>query len=141
MDGLTVNTRLVIPEAELRESFAKSGGPGGQHVNKTETKVELRWSIKASGALTEADRDWLIKRLGDRLIGDGELLVTAGDERSQSRNRSEARRKLAAVVRDALVRPRKRRATRPSRAAIERRLGEKKRRASLKSQRSRDHDD
>ncbi|MBT8496338.1 MAG: aminoacyl-tRNA hydrolase [Deltaproteobacteria bacterium] len=141
MDGLTVNSAVTIPEAELRESFAKSGGPGGQHVNKTETKVELRWSVSESKALTDSDRQWLMQRLGDQLTSEGELLVTAADERSQSRNRSEARRKLAAMVRDALVRPRRRRATRPSRAAVERRLTDKRKRSETKAGRSKRHDD
>lgn len=141
MDGLVITDALTIPEAELEESFARSGGPGGQHVNKTETKVELRWSVADSSVLTEVDRDWLMKRLSDRLTASGELLVTAGDERSQSRNRADARRKLAALVREALVRPRRRRATRPTRSSVERRLSDKKRRGEIKAGRKRRDDD
>ena len=141
MDGLVITDALTIPEAELEESFARSGGPGGQHVNKTETKVELRWNVAESSVLTDVDRDWLMKRLSDRLTASGELLVTAGDERSQSRNRADARRKLAALVREALVRPRRRRATRPTRSSIERRLSEKKRRAEIKAGRKHRDDD
>lgn len=140
MSGLVVTSRVTIPEAELSESFAKSGGPGGQHVNKTSTKVELRWSIATSEALSEDDRAWLLERLASQLTSDGELLITAADERSQSRNRSEARRKLAATVREGLVRPRRRRRTRPTKGSIERRLQEKRRRAEVKQSRGRTPD-
>ena len=141
MDELVITDAVRIPASELSESFARSGGPGGQHVNKTETKVELRWSIARSTALSEADRTWLLERFKDRLTSEGELLVVAGDERSQSRNRAEARRKLAAVVRDGLRRPRRRRATRPTRSSVERRLSDKKRRGNIKDQRRRTDDD
>jgi len=141
MDDLIINDALSIPAAELGESFARSGGPGGQHVNKTETKVELRWSIAQSAALSEIDRAWLLERLADRLTADGELVVVAGDERSQSRNRAEVRRKLAAVVREALLRPRRRRPTRPTRSSIERRISDKKHRGGVKDGRRRSDDD
>jgi len=141
MDELVINDVIRIPAAELSESFARSGGPGGQHVNKTETKVELRWSIAQTTALSEVDRAWLLERLADRLTAEGELVVVAGDERSQSRNRAEARRKLAALVREALRRPRRRRATRPTRSSIERRISDKKHRGGVKDGRRWTDDD
>ena len=135
MDDVAINGQLVIPAAELTESFARSGGPGGQHVNKTATKVELRWDVKGSEVLDESTRLRLLARLGDRLTGDGELIVVCGDHRSQHRNRETARERLAAIVRGALVRRKRRVKTRPSRRAVERRLQSKKQRGQRKRDR------
>ncbi len=134
-DDVAVNERLIIPAAELRESFARSGGPGGQNVNKVASKVELRWSPAESSALTAADRSWLLAKLRSRLTTDGELVITSSRTRDQSRNRVDARDKLAAILRQALERPKARRPTRPSRGSRERRLAGKKRRASVKQAR------
>ncbi len=135
VDDLTVNDRLIIPGAELRVSFARSSGPGGQNVNKVETKVELRWSPAESGALTARDREWLLKRLATRLTGAGDLLVTSSRTRDQGRNRADARDKLAMTLRHALERPKLRKRTRPGRGAVERRIREKKRRSRTKQDR------
>lgn len=141
MPDLVIDERRSIPEAELRESFARSGGPGGQAVNKQETKVELRWRPAQTEALSDADRTWLVKRLAGRLTGEGDLVVTSTRTRDQARNRDDARAKLAAIVRDALVRPKTRRATRPSRGARERRLQAKKRQGDKKRGRRAPGDD
>jgi ribosome-associated protein len=135
VEDLKVTERLTIPGRELRESFARSGGPGGQHVNKTETKVVLRWAPGTSEVLSDEDRRWIAGRLARKVTGDGDLVVTSDRTRDQTRNREDARRKLAALVRRALERPRPRKKTRPSRGARERRLGEKKRRGRIKEQR------
>ncbi len=123
---------MRIPAEELRESFTRSSGPGGQHVNKVATKVELRWTPADSTALSEADRVWLLARLLGRLTTGGELIVVAAGSRDQVRNRREARDKLAALVRSALARPKRRKKTRPTRASKERRLSAKRRRGEVK---------
>ena len=125
----------MIPGDELAETFSRAAGPGGQNVNKVASKVELRWSPVASRALGAADRAWLLERLADRITSSGDLVVRASRTRDQARNRAEARERLVELVRAALVRPRKRVATRPGRGAIERRLAGKKRRAKLKQTR------
>jgi ribosome-associated protein len=126
VEDVVINDALTIPAAELAVGFARSGGPGGQHVNKTETKVELRWRLAESAVLTERDRTWLLRKLSTRLTADGELLVVSSGSRSQSANRREATDRLAEIVRAALIRPKPRKKTRPSRGAIERRLKAKR---------------
>ncbi len=135
MEDLPVSDRLVIPARELRVSFARSGGPGGQNVNKVETKAELRWNLGQSEAVSDADRAWLLKRLASRLTGEGDLLVTSSRTRDQSRNRDDARRKMAETLRKALERPKRRKKTRPSAGAVAERLSEKRRRADAKKRR------
>ena len=114
---------------------ARSGGPGGQHVNKTSSKVELRWNVLESGVLTDADRDWLAKRLASRLTDAGDLIVQADAHREQGRNLGDALERLATIVRDGLRRPRPRKKTRPTRGSQERRLTEKRERGETKRQR------
>ena len=137
MAGLVVSERIIIPEAELEESFSRSSGPGGQHVNKTSTQAELRWNPGASAVLSTRDRAYLLGRLRSQLTQSGDLVVKSSATRVQSRNRADARTKLAHVVRRALMRPKRRVRTRPSRGSIERRLTRKKSRAELKSRRKR----
>lgn len=134
-DDLRVTRAIAIPGDELAESFSRAAGPGGQNVNKVASKVELRWRPGASRALGEADRAWLLERLAGRITSSGDLVVRSSRTRDQARNRADARERLAELVRAALVRPRKRVATRPGRGAIERRLAGKKRRAKLKQAR------
>ncbi|MBE7452446.1 MAG: aminoacyl-tRNA hydrolase [Kofleriaceae bacterium] len=133
MSDLVVNARVTIPADELREAFVRSGGPGGQNVNKVASKVELRWTPATSLALTFDERTWVLQRLGGRLTLDGELIVTSDRYRDQPRNRADAAEKLAAIVRTALERPKPRRATRPSKGSKERRIAAKKRRGAIKS--------
>ena len=131
---VTINSQVVIPSSELGETFVRAGGPGGQHVNKTSTTVELRWNPGNSDALDATARARLLSKLAARLTASGDLVVVAGDHRSQLRNREIARERLAAIVRGALFRPKRRVATRPSRRAKERRLQAKK----IRSRRKRD---
>jgi ribosome-associated protein len=135
VEDLPINKAVVIPARELRVAFARSGGPGGQNVNKVETKAELRWTPGESTALSEADRTWLLRRLASRLTAEGELLITSTRTRDQSRNRDDAREKMAEVVRRALQRPKRRKKTRPSAGAIEGRLKQKRQRSDVKQKR------
>lgn len=135
MADIRVTEHIAIPAGELRVSFVRSGGPGGQNVNKVASKVQLRWTPATSAALSEADRAWVLKRLASKLTLDGDLIVASNLTRDQGRNRVDAEAKLAALLVAALVRPKKRRATKPSQAARERRVDEKKARGQIKKQR------
>lgn len=130
-DDLIVGRGLVLPAAEIEERFSTSGGPGGQHANRSQTRVELRFDIRGSPSLTEHQRHLLRERFGD------DVRVVVDDERSQLRNRSLARERLAARLRSALVPPRPRRPTRPTRASKARRLEAKRQRGEIKRDRRR----
>src|SRR5919107_4786595 len=104
MPDIVVTPRVTIPDGELAIAFSRSGGPGGQNVNKVASKVELRWNPTTSAALGEEERAWLIQRLRSRLTGDGTLIVTSTATRDQLKNRDDATRKLALIVRTALDR-------------------------------------
>ncbi len=135
MRDIVVTPRLTIPAGELALAFARSGGPGGQNVNKVSSKVELRWNPTTSAALTSDDRTWLLSRLANRLTTDGTLIVTSTATRDQIKNRDDAMSKLALIVRSALERPKKRFATKPSRASKRRRVEDKRHRAQIKRDR------
>ncbi|HEY2947934.1 MAG TPA: alternative ribosome rescue aminoacyl-tRNA hydrolase ArfB [Micromonosporaceae bacterium] len=129
---LTVRPGVVIPARELRWRFSHSSGPGGQGVNTADSRVELSWDLAGSTALSPALKARAVERLAGRLV-DGVLTIAASEHRAQLRNREAARARLAAALRDAIAPPpRARRATRPSRAAVERRLADKKRRSEIK---------
>lgn len=134
-DPLTVNANVAIPRAELSVRASRAGGPGGQHVNTSSTKVEVTWNVAASAALTDAAKGRVLVALASRLDADGTLRVVASDTRSQRQNRELAEERLAALVRRALVVPRTRKKTRPTRASVERRLTEKKRSGAKKRDR------
>jgi len=126
---------LLIPAEELRWRFSRSGGPGGQAVNTTDSRVELVFDLATTQALPPLLKERALGRLGPRLVA-GELVVVASEHRSQWRNRQAARRRLQALLEEALrPPPPPRRPTRPGRGAVERRLEAKRRRASIKSQR------
>ena len=123
---------MLIPERELGWRFSRPGGPGGQGVNTTDSRVELIFEVAASTTLTEQQRARVLQRLSNRLV-DGVLTVVASEYRSQLRNRDAARARLAAMLRAALApEPPTRQPTRPSRAARERRLADKRRRMLIK---------
>ena len=104
--ALPIQDRLVIPAAEIFESASRSSGPGGQHVNKTNTRITLRWNVLESSVLSAEQRTRIRSRLKNRLTQIGSLVVHAGRHRSQARNRELARERLAELVRDALATPR-----------------------------------
>ena len=131
-DDVRVSDRLTIPAAELSWRFSRSSGPGGQGVNTTDSRVELSWDLAGSELLPAALRERALEQLGPRLVN-GVLTISASEHRSQLRNREAAAARLAALVAGAIAPPpRARRATRPSRGSVERRIGEKKRRGQIK---------
>jgi ribosome-associated protein len=135
--GRGIPDGLVIPDSELVERFSRSSGPGGQSVNTTDSRVELRWDVAKSGALGDDQRARLIERLATRLV-DGTLSIVASEHRSQLQNRTAARVRLARLLTEALgPPPPTRRATRPSQAARRRRVEDKRRRGEVKANRSR----
>ena len=138
-DVVVVDERHAIPREELEYRASRSGGPGGQHVNRSSTRIEVRWNPARSGVLTDAEKPRVIARLGGRVDSAGWVRVAASDTRSQRQNRALAEERLAALVRRALVVPKVRRATRPSRASQERRL-DTKRQHSLKKRQRRPRD-
>ncbi|WP_405094768.1 alternative ribosome rescue aminoacyl-tRNA hydrolase ArfB [Micromonospora sp. NBC_01412] len=139
-DGLRVTDRLVVPDAELRERFSRSSGPGGQGVNTTDSRVELSFDVAGSPSLPEPLRARALERLAGRLV-DGVLTVAASEHRAQLANREAARERMTALLREAVAPPPPpRRPTRPSRRAKERRLTDKKRQSQRKRDRRADDD-
>jgi len=133
---LQITDTLTIDERELEERFVRASGPGGQNVNKVATAVELRFDVGRS-SLPEDVKARLVALAGSRMTSEGVLLVDSREHRTQAMNREAARARLVAFVQQAAIRPRKRRPTKPGRAAKERRLVGKKQRATVKSGRGR----
>lgn len=133
---LTIDERTTIDEAELEFTFSRSGGPGGQHVNRTESRVTLSFDVAGSPSLDDATRARLLGRLATRINKNGVLRMHCQVHRSQAANRAELVERFVEVVRGALKRRKRRRATRPGQAAVERRLEAKSRRAAVKRTRS-----
>ena len=135
-DGdIVVSAALTIPRAELLFRASRAGGPGGQHVNTSSTRVELLWDLTRSAVVSEEVRQRLLTKLAARIDAEGMVRVVASDRRSQLQNRDAAAERLAMIVRQALVVPRKRRATKPTKASREQRLAEKRRRGERKRDR------
>jgi ribosome-associated protein len=133
---LAVNATLHIPDSELAESFVRASGPGGQNVNKVASAVELRFDVAHSPSLPEVLRARLLARRDRRLTVDGVLVIQASRFRDQAKNREDARARLVEIIRAALHVPKKRVATKPTRASKERRIASKKKRAQHKQTRS-----
>jgi ribosome-associated protein len=142
-DGLLeITSDLLLPLAELDFRATRSGGPGGQHVNTSSTRIELWWDIRASPALTDEQRTRLLARLAARLDSEGRLRIVASESRSQLRNREAATARLREVVAAALAVAKPRKRTRPSRAAKAARVDAKRRRSATKrDRRTPRHDD
>ena len=132
---------VTVPEGALLFSASRSGGPGGQHVNKTESKIELRVALAAFSGLSLRALERLALLAGDRLSADGELIMTCEETRSQRRNRELVIERLEELVRDAKAVPKVRRPTRPSRGSVKRRLETKAHRSDTKSSRLKQDDD
>jgi ribosome-associated protein len=132
---LEVSDHIRIPDEEFSWTFVRSGGPGGQNVNKVASKAVLRWNVVASPSLPDDIKSRLQQQQQSRITNDGDLLLTSQRYRDQERNRFDCLDKLAEMIRAATVAPKKRRKTKPSRGAHERRLAAKKRRSALKSSR------
>lgn len=138
---LEVTDVLTIPAAELRWKFSRSSGPGGQHVNTSDSRVQLTWNVAESLVLSEEQRAVILTRLGRRLVA-GAITVTVSEQRSQLRNRQSALDALARLIQDALAPPGPvRRATRPTRGSARRHLIAKKQRSATKQQRQRPRDE
>src|SRR6478735_593647 len=134
---LEITPALVIDDSELEERFVRASGPGGQNVNKVSTAVQLRFDVGRSRLLTAEVRARLRAIAGSRMTDEDVLVIDARAHRTQGQNREDARARLAEFIRKALVRPKKRKKTRPGKAARERRLDTKKRRAETKRGRGR----
>jgi ribosome-associated protein len=132
MPDIPLRRGVSVPEAELDLRAAKSGGPGGQSVNTTDSKIELRWDVAATSALSEAQRARVMERLASRMTGAGVLILTGSEHKSQHRNREAVLARFRSLVGDALEPPKQRRRTRPTRGSKERRLKAKKQRGEVK---------
>jgi ribosome-associated protein len=133
MTHVQITPEVALPAEELEFRFARSGGPGGQHVNTSATKVELRWGVDASPSLNAEEKAQVRKRLGNRITADGVLVLQSSEYRSQTRNREAVVARFAALLSDALRSEQPRKPTRPPRAAAQRRLEEKRRRSEAKA--------
>lgn len=132
---IPITPTIAIDEREIEESFVRASGPGGQHVNKTSTAVQLRFDVRRSPSLPNDVAIRLMKLAGSRMTQDGILIVTAQDHRSQKQNREEALARLVDLIRQATVRQKVRRATKPTKASQERRRAGKERRSTVKANR------
>ncbi len=136
---IQVTRGIAIDEKEIQEEFIRASGPGGQNVNKVATAVQLRFDVRHSHSLSAQVRERLIRLAGRRVSAHGVLVIQAQRFRTQEQNREDARQRLVALIRQAAVKPKPRRKTKPSRAAKERRLEGKKRKSQIKSLRRRVH--
>lgn len=136
MNDLSVPPYFTIAACELITQVSTSSGAGGQHVNKTSTKVTLRWNISTSNSIKEEQKQRLLNKLANRINKKNEIVIHCEQTRSQHKNHHLVREKLVTILQKSLHKPKKRKATRPTKASIERRLKSKKRRSEIKKNRS-----
>ncbi len=139
--GIEVNNSLTIPDAELQVRASRASGAGGQHVNKTSSRIEITWNVRESKSISEVQRETLLNRLDSRLSTDGSIRVVSSETRSQLRNRERAEARLAELIRRALTIRKKRKPTRRPRSADEARLASKKLHSKKKLERKQDISD
>lgn len=139
-NNLALQNGIVIPEHELEFSASRAGGPGGQHVNKTSTKITVRFNIKKSSVLSEVQKERLLKKLRSEITQEGEILVHNGSIRSQLQNKKLALDTLALKLNSALLKPKKRMKTKIPKAIKESRIKKKKQRSEIKKMRSKKWD-
>src|SRR3954468_5143559 len=137
-DILQITDTIAVPRSELVYRASRSGGAGGQHINTSSTRIELLWDFQRTSALDDSEKERVRKKLAARIDAEGMVRVVSGNRRSQLQNRGAAEERLAALIRDALHVPKKRRATAPTRASKERRLDTKKQQSKKKENRRKD---
>jgi len=135
-NDLFIKNGIIIPDYELEITTSRAGGPGGQHVNKTDTRITVRWNIKSTTALTEEQKNYVLERLQSRVTDDGDLIIHNSESRSQLQNKKNALNNLAATIRNALLVQKKRVATKVPRSLKEARLKSKSHRSTIKQMRS-----
>ncbi len=133
--ALSINSAITIPAGELATTFVRSAGPGGQNVNKVNTKAVLRWAVRHSPSLPPAVRNRFLAKYGNRVNNEGELVLTCDEHREQARNLAASREKLRAMILSVLTPPRRRVKTKPTKGAVERRLQSKQRKSEKKQSR------
>ena len=134
-DVVIINPELSIPRSELSYRATRAGGPGGQHVNTSSTRVELLWDVQASPSITAEQRGRIVTKLGKRIGEDGMLRLTSAGTRSQFQNKEDVTERFARMIAQALHKPRPRKKTKPTRASREKRLQTKKKRSETKKRR------
>lgn len=132
---LSISPRISIPDQELSFQFARSGGPGGQNVNKVNTKAQLRWDVTHSPSLPPAVKSRFLERYSNRLTAEGELVIASQRHRSQEQNIADCKEKLRQLILDVLKPPTPRKKTKPTRSSIRRRIQDKKDHSQKKRQR------
>ncbi|MCK4651131.1 aminoacyl-tRNA hydrolase [Candidatus Babeliales bacterium] len=135
-EDFPIKNEIVIPGNELEITTSRSSGAGGQHVNKTETKITIRWNIKNTSVLNDIQKKYVLQNLKNRLTKDGDLVISNSESRSQQQNKENALKNLAQIIRQALHVPKKRIKTKVPKKEKEKRLQEKKFQSQIKKMRS-----